>query len=151
MDTSDDMTDVAEQLKTNLSALRPDSSMSKASQDYVYSMGYHWLQAGEFEKARSAFETLWRACPGEAKYAGGLAHSALGQGHPDVAATYFLLALAMDETNAGYMLGLGRSFRACQLPGHARLAMQISEALGEQHDPKTAELARACMAFMGDA
>lgn len=119
----------------------------------MYAMGFHWLQSAEFDKARSAFELLWRACPDQPDYAGGLAQSALGQGHPDEAASYFLLALALDENNAGHMLGLGRAYRACQLPAHARLALQLAEAMGQQprQDPATADLARACLALMGDA
>lgn len=128
-----------------------ESSLSRASQDLMYSMGFHWLQGGEFEKSRAAFETLWRVCPHEARYAAGLAQSALGQGQAEVAAAHFTMALALDEGNAGYMLGFGRALRACGLAAHARLAMQIALARAEQSDPPTAHLARACLALMGDA
>jgi predicted Zn-dependent protease len=139
------------ELLEHLRALQPEPGISQAGQDLAYSMGFHWLQGGEFEKSRAAFETLWRACPTDARYAAGLAQSALGQGQAEVAAAHFMMALALDGENAGYMLGFGRALRSCGRPAHARLAMQIAEALAEKKDPSTAHLARACLALMGDA
>ncbi len=134
-----------------LRAMRPTPGLSAPTQDCTYAMAYHWLQSGDFEKARSAFETLWRACPDRHDYAAGLANSALGQGQPDVAVAYFLLAVELDASNAGYLLGLGRAFRACKLPGHARLALGLAIAEGErQQNRQTSDTARACLQLMGD-
>jgi len=137
------------QLAAQLRDLRPQNGMSQDNLDCAYAIGYNWLQVGEFEKSRAAFETLWRQCPDVAPYAAGLAHSALGQGQADVALNYFLIAAGLDENNAGYMLGLGRAFQASKLPGHASLALDIAQAMAEQsQDRNTAEMARACLQLM---
>ncbi len=137
------------QLAAQLHDLRPQNGLSQENLDCAYAIGYNWLQLGEFEKSRAAFETLWGQCPDVAPYAAGLAHSALGQGQADVAVNYFLIAVGLDENNAGYMLGLGRAFQASKLPGHARLALDIAQTMAAQaQDRTTADLARACLQLM---
>jgi tetratricopeptide (TPR) repeat protein len=137
------------ELAAQLYDLRPQNCLSQDKLDCAYAIGYNWLQLGDFEKSRSAFETLWGQCPDVAPYAAGLAHSALGQGQADVAVNYFLIAAGLDENNAGYMLGLGRAFQASKLPGHARLALDIAQGMAEQsQDHNTAEMARACLQLM---
>lgn len=124
--------------------MRPDYPLSSEDLESIYSFGFNWLELREFDKARSAFEILWQSRPEQAAYAAGLAQSALGQGQSDVAVSYFLLANELDENNAGYMLGLGQAFQACELPGHARLAYGLTVALAEKNEDKdTARVASA--------
>jgi predicted Zn-dependent protease len=146
-DTHTDTQSLVEQLR----AMRPVTSVPQDTLDLTYAMAYHWLQAGEFDKARPAFEMLWRVCPDQAHFCAGLAQSALGQNEPDVAVSYFLLALGIDENNAGYTLGLGRAFLANKLPGHARLALHMAQAMGQVSDPVVAAQAGAALALMGHA
>jgi Tfp pilus assembly protein PilF len=136
-------------LQDNLRSMRLPKSLSQTSQEQAYALGYGWLQSREYDKARAAFETLWQQCPDEARYAAGVAHSALGQGQGDVAMAYFLLAVGLDENNPGYMLGLSRAFLANRYPGHAREGFELAEAMAEQAQDKiTADMARACLQLM---
>jgi tetratricopeptide (TPR) repeat protein len=135
-------------LKDKLQSMRPHSSLSSEDLESVYAFGFNWLELREFDKARSAFEILWQSRPDHAAYAAGLAQSALGQGQSDVAVSYFLLAIELDEKNAGYMLGLGQAFQACELPGHARLAYGLTLVLAQEIDDQaTARVASALLSM----
>lgn len=136
-------------LLNHLQTMRPASGLSDASIDLVYSMAFTWLENGEFDKARAGFEILWRQRPDEAAYCAGLAHAALNQGDADAAMCHFLLAVDLAPDNAGYMVGLGRAFRLFNLPGHAQLAFEIAQAMGEANDPAAASMAKVCLAMMG--
>ena len=138
-------------LVEQLHNMRLSEGLSDRSLDVVYAMAYKWLMTGDFDKARAGFEVLFSQRPDVPAYAAGLANAALNQGDADVAMSHFLLAVGMDENNAGYMVGLGRAFRLCNLPGHARMAFQIAQEMGRGTDPATADLARACLVMMGDA
>jgi len=139
----------AADLRAQLVALRPAQGLSEDALEQLYTLGFAWLQTSEFVKARAAFDTLWRCRPDEARYAAGLGHSALGQGQADEALTYFLLAVGLDEDNAGYMMGLGRAFMATGLPGHAGLALGLAQAMTDEtkaHD--ISAMASACLRLM---
>lgn len=139
----------ASELRRMLSAMRPARVLSSESQAHTYALGFAWLESGDFDKARVAFDALWQCCPDDARYAAGLAYSALGQGQVDVALSHFLLAVGLDEGNAGYVLGLGRAFRAARLPGHAALALELAQAMATQaQDRQTAAMAAACLRLM---
>lgn len=139
----------ASELRDTLQAMRPAQGLSVESQEHAYALGFALLEGGDFEKARAAFETLWLSCPDEARYAAGLAYSALGLGQVDLALGYFMLAVSLDEDNAGYLLGLGRAFQASRLPGHAALALELAQAMASQaQDRPTAEMAAACLRLM---
>ena len=139
----------ATELREALRAMRPAQSLSAESQEHAYALGFAWLESADFDKARAAFDALWLSCPDEARYAAGLAYSALGQGQIDVALSYFMLAANLDEDNAGYLLGLGRAFQAGNLPGHAGMALDIAKAMATQaQDRRTADMAEACLRLM---
>jgi tetratricopeptide (TPR) repeat protein len=141
--------EAAADLRQNLRAMRPEQGLSPESQERAYAMGFGWLQIGDFEKAQFAFQTLWQCCPDEARYAAGMGHSALGLGQTDLALSYFLLAVGLEEDNPGYMLGLGRAFVAGDLPGHGMLALKIAQSMAEAaQDRQTAEMAGAFLRLM---
>lgn len=147
-----DPVQTASDLRDTLRAMRPAQRMSSESQENAYALGFAWLESGDFDKARAAFDALWLCCPDEARYAAGLAYSALGQGQVDLALGYFMLAVGLDEDNAGYLLGLGRAFLAARLPGHAALALDIAQTMATQaRDRQTADMAAACLRLMGKA
>jgi Flp pilus assembly protein TadD len=139
-------------LREHLSALRPaESEPSEQDLQGLYALAHRSLQGAEYATARAIFEMLRLARPERADFVGGVAYAAFGQGEYDTALSHFVLATALEPNNPGLMVGLGRAYRAVGLPGHARLALQIAEQLAGSKDPKSAELARACLTLMGEA
>lgn len=144
--------DDARVLREQLAALQPvEPDPSEEDLKGLYALAHRSLQGAEYATARGIFEMLRMARPERADFVGGVAYSAFGQGEYDTALSHFLLATGLDPNNAGLMVGLGRAYRAVGLAGHARLALQIAEQLAGTQDPKTAELARACLTLMGEA
>ena len=121
------------------------------SLEALYGLGYRCLQAADYPQARAIFEVLQRMQPDRCDFVAGVGHAAFGQGDVDVAMQQFLLATELEPDNAGLMVGLGRAYRALGLTGHARVALEMAEAMAGTADPANANLARACLALMGPA
>jgi tetratricopeptide (TPR) repeat protein len=138
-------------LLAHLHSMRPAQGLSDDSIELVYAMAYNWLDKGEYDKARAGFEILCRQCPDVAAYHAGLAHAALNQDDAEAAMGHFLLAIELAPENAGYMVGLGRAFRLFNLPGHARMAFEMAQVMGQDSDPGAASMAKVCLAMMGSA
>ncbi len=114
----DDLTDLAE-LAMRLKKTAAPAGLSEASIETLYAAGYEQLQRGEFDRAQKTFMTLYGQMPGQARFAAGVGHSLMGQKEPELASSWFTLACALDEGNAGYQLSLSRALIGC---GHRQLA-----------------------------
>ena len=112
-----DATDLSE-LAAHLKKIGPPAGLSEASVETLYAAGYEQMQTGEFGRAQKVFMTLYAQMPGQARFAAGVGHSLMGQKEHELASSWFTLACALDESNAGYQLSLAKALIGC---GHRQV------------------------------
>jgi predicted Zn-dependent protease len=121
------------QNESDLSTLTPllkatprPSQISERSLETLYATGFEHLKEGAFDKALKVFQLLFSQVPGDARFCAGVAHSLMGQQEHELASSWFTLACALDENNAGYQLSLSKAYLGCGHRQLARLSLRLA-------------------------
>jgi predicted Zn-dependent protease len=129
--TPDESFDLMAVLAASVQGPHPEPNLPPDIIEHAYSCGYQWLEIGDFARAQTAFKFLWLRRPNEARFAAGMGQVSMGLKDPTSAMSWFLLALSLDDRNAGYALSLAQAFIESELPLHAFHALRVAIALAE--------------------